>query len=177
LIRGKANFRTLFFKSSLETLRAADIVNPSPGLALPGRCIPEGDVTSVALTGEEPTEDFVRDFVVVATGYYVTEPDSAPAKVALAIENKVPTEYALGQNYPNPFNPVTEIEFSLPQATKVTLTVYNLLGQVVEVVVDSQLDAGYHAVRWNRENAASGIYFYQLTCGEFQQVRKMLLLK
>jgi len=134
-------------------------------------------VTSVALTGEEPTEDFVRDFVVVATGYYVTEPDSAPAKVALAIENKVPTEYALGQNYPNPFNPDTEIEYALPEATTVTLKVYNLLGQVVEVVVDSQFDAGYHAVRWNGQKAASGIYFYRLVAREFTATKRMLLLK
>ena len=89
----------------------------------------------------------------------------------------LPKTYALGQNYPNPFNPETEISFGLPEAIRVKLTVYNILGQVVDVLVDSELQAGYHKVSWSGQNATSGIYFYRFTTGEFTDAKRMLLLK
>ncbi|UCE19412.1 MAG: T9SS type A sorting domain-containing protein, partial [Gemmatimonadota bacterium] len=92
---------------------------------------------------------------------------------------QVPAEYQLSQNYPNPFNPETDITFGLPQAEKVTLTVYNLLGQVVDVLVDGPLKAGHHTVTWDASDMASGIYYYQLTAnnGQWSQTRSMVLLK
>lgn len=94
----------------------------------------------------------------------------------------IPATFALEQNYPNPFNPGTTIKFALPAASTVTLKVYNINGQLVNTLVSENLSAGYHSVSWNGKNingqhAASGLYFYQITAGEFQQVRKMMLIK
>ncbi|MCH8192918.1 MAG: T9SS type A sorting domain-containing protein, partial [Planctomycetes bacterium] len=85
--------------------------------------------------------------------------------------------YVLKSNYPNPFNPETTIEFSLPQSAEVTLVIYNILGEKVEILLNSQQSAGYHKVRWNASNVSSGIYFYRLQAGIFVETRKMMLLK
>ena len=94
----------------------------------------------------------------------------------------LPVTFALHQNYPNPFNPSTTISFDLPERTHVRLTVYNLLGQTVAVLVDTELGVGNHEVEWNGRDsngsaAASGVYFYRLKTEQDQSVRKMVLLK
>jgi myo-inositol-hexaphosphate 3-phosphohydrolase len=89
----------------------------------------------------------------------------------------IPTEYVIHQNYPNPFNPATHIRFGLPRATHVKLTIYNIIGQQVAVLVDGERDAGYHVVNFDGAGKASGIYLYHLQAGNFQTVKKMLLLK
>ncbi|MEE9442210.1 MAG: T9SS type A sorting domain-containing protein [candidate division Zixibacteria bacterium] len=94
----------------------------------------------------------------------------------------IPTEYSLAQNHPNPFNPFTTIDFSLPQAGDVKLEIFNLLGQRVRLLSDSHFPAGTHKIIWDGltdagRQSASGIYLYRLTSEEFQQTRKMMLLK
>ena len=88
-----------------------------------------------------------------------------------------PTIFLLAQNYPNPFNPKTSIEYSLPEAVKVKVDVHNTLGQVVEVLVDRDQEAGYHKVIWDASDMASGIYFYRLTTGDFTATKRMVLMK
>jgi len=99
-------------------------------------------------------------------------------------EPSVPKEYKLEQNYPNPFNPTTTFRYDLPQQSSVTLKIYNVLGQVVQSLVDGMESAGYKSVEWNANSLASGIYFYRLAATStsdpaksFTQVKKMLLLK
>jgi hypothetical protein len=99
----------------------------------------------------------------------------------------IPSEFVLQQNYPNPFNPETKIEFSLPIASDITLTIYNLLGQQVICLVDGELSAGYHSVTWNSLDQSgfslgSGIYFYELKSisqngNQTIQTKKMVLLR
>jgi len=88
-----------------------------------------------------------------------------------------PTEFTLTQNYPNPFNPSTEISFGLPVSSRVTLTIYNVLGQEVATIANQQFDAGYHTVVWDATAMPSGIYFYRLSAGSFTDLRKMVLMK
>ena len=88
-----------------------------------------------------------------------------------------PLSYQLSQNYPNPFNPVTLIEYKLPIRSEVKLTIFNLRGQEVALLVNGNMLAGIHQVIWDATNVASGIYFYRLQAGEFVQTRKMVLLK
>lgn len=95
---------------------------------------------------------------------------------------KLPRDYVLSQNYPNPFNPTTEIRFALPRAEKVSLTIYNALGQQVKALVSEYRQPGHHTVTWDAANDAgqkvgSGMYFYVLKAGEFRAVKKMILLK
>jgi hypothetical protein len=96
----------------------------------------------------------------------------------------IPKEFALRQNHPNPFNPATVIDYQLPVASRVTLRIYNLLGQEVGVLVNGFQDAGFRSVRWDGAGNASGLYFYRIDATSavdpsrtFTQVKKMLLLR
>jgi len=90
---------------------------------------------------------------------------------------KTPTDFALSQNYPNPFNPSTQIKFTLPSNSAVKLKVYNLIGEVVKELVNSNLSAGTYTIDFRAENLSSGIYFYRLEAGNTVQTKKMTLLK
>jgi len=83
----------------------------------------------------------------------------------------------VSQNYPNPFNPLTTIEFSLPKSEFVTLIIYNILGEEVTTLVNDKLQAGNHTYQFDGSDLASGVYLYRIEAGEFQQVRKMVLIK
>ncbi len=89
----------------------------------------------------------------------------------------IPGKFALSQNYPNPFNPTTTIRYSLPKASKVHLTVYNILGQKVMEVVNKKQSAGVHEVRIDASQLASGVYLYRIKAGGHVAVRKMVVLK
>jgi len=85
--------------------------------------------------------------------------------------------FTLSQNYPNPFNPATEIAFSLPENSHITLTVFNALGQKVATLVDEKKGAGSYQVRWDGAGFPSGVYFYRLETQGFTKTIKMLLMK
>lgn len=94
----------------------------------------------------------------------------------------LPSQFALHQNYPNPFNPTTQIQFDLPSPARVNLTVFNILGQVVVRLADADYPAGQHSVVWDGIDGAgnmvaSGVYLYRIKIGEFENSRKMILLK
>ena len=90
----------------------------------------------------------------------------------------LPTVYSLEQNYPNPFNPSTVIEFSLPEdVSNVKLSIYNALGEKVAELVNSSLTAGRYQYQWNAQNAATGMYIYELKTDKFISMKKMVLLK
>lgn len=91
--------------------------------------------------------------------------------------NGVPSSYRLNQNYPNPFNPGTVISFNLPRNEFVSLKIYNTLGQEVGELVNGELPAGQHSFNFNAGNLSSGLYFYEISAGNFHQTKKMLLLK
>ncbi len=85
--------------------------------------------------------------------------------------------FVLNQNYPNPFNPSTTIKFSLPGDTHVSLNVYDVSGKLVGRVLDEDMTAGEHTVRFKAEGLASGVYFYRLEAGSKVTTRKMILLR
>jgi len=89
----------------------------------------------------------------------------------------IATTYNLSQNYPNPFNPTTTIQYALPHHSHVTLTVYNTLGQIVAVLVNSEMEAGNQTIRFNGSHLASGVYFYRLQAGSFVDTKKLLLIR
>jgi hypothetical protein len=89
----------------------------------------------------------------------------------------VPTSYEMTQNFPNPFNPTTTIQYSIPNESKVTLKVYNLIGQEVATLVNKVQATGNYNVNFDAANLPSGIYIYRLQAGTYTQVRKMTLLK
>jgi len=89
----------------------------------------------------------------------------------------VPHQFALNQNYPNPFNPTTMIRYDVPTAGKVSLTIFNLLGQRVATLFDQRQLAGTHTIAWDAANLPSGIYLCRMDAPQFVQTRKMLLVK
>jgi len=92
-------------------------------------------------------------------------------------EINIPVEFSLDQNYPNPFNPSTNINFSIPNAGNVELTVFNVLGQKVHTLIDGSLNAGPHSVSFDASGLTSGVYFYRLVNGSNIATQKMLLMK
>ena len=81
------------------------------------------------------------------------------------------------QNYPNPFNPSTQINFNLPKATRTSIEIFNIRGQLIKTLIHKQLNAGEHSITWNASDVPSGIYFYRLVAGEETQSKKMILIK
>lgn len=93
-----------------------------------------------------------------------------------ANEAGIPTTFELQANYPNPFNPATTIRFGVPQAGRVRLVVYDVLGRKVTTLVDEALSPGWHETRWEASGLSSGVYFYRLSSGGFQAQRMMVLV-
>ncbi len=98
-------------------------------------------------------------------------------KITSVAWNEVPFNFSLEQNYPNPFNSSTLIRFSLPERALVKLYVYDVLGRLVDVIVDGEFEQGVHTVKFEAKDLPSGIYFYRITAGRFFDVKKMVLVK
>ena len=98
---------------------------------------------------------------------------------AVGVHDEVllPEKYDLYQNYPNPFNPSTTIKFDIVSTGRVTIILYNMLGQQVATLVDQQMEPGFHHVNFNAGNLATGVYIYKLETNGFIKIRKMLLVK
>jgi len=96
---------------------------------------------------------------------------------AVEKENGIPSFFMLDQNYPNPFNPSTKINFSVPLSGIVRLSIYNALGQTIEILVDEFLDAGSYHVNFDAGKLTSGIYYYQIQANGYSQTKKMSLVK
>jgi hypothetical protein len=92
-------------------------------------------------------------------------------------DNRIPAKFSLSQNYPNPFNPSTSIKYDLPTAAKVSIKVFNILGQEVMVLKDGLEHAGFHEVTFANQSLPSGIYFYRMIAGNFVDTKKMILMK
>ena len=90
---------------------------------------------------------------------------------------KYSSKYSLSQNYPNPFNPKTVISYQLPKSSDVELSIYNLLGQKVATLVNKKQAVGSYMVEWDASGFATGVYYYRIEASDFQQVKKMVLIK
>jgi len=111
--------------------------------------------------------------------YKTTNGGGSPIGIEPVYSN-IPESYLLHQNYPNPFNPITKISFEIPViGTNVytSLTIYDITGRIVSVLVNEQLQPGKYEIDWNAENLTSGVYFYTLSTGNFKDTKKMLVIK
>jgi len=115
-----------------------------------------------------------------ADGYY-SYSDTISASITTGVVDDILNNFELFQNYPNPFNPTTEIAYSLPKGSNVTLKIYNAIGQEVAVLINERQEAGMFTVTFNASSASgglpSGIYFYSIRTAENASVKKMMLLK
>lgn len=90
---------------------------------------------------------------------------------------EIPRDYKLGQNYPNPFNPKTNFEFRISKTGFVNITIYDLLGREISVIVNENLTAGMYTAEWDGSNYVSGVYFYRLQTADYTETKKMILIK
>lgn len=109
-------------------------------------------------------------------------PEVETGQIFYANPTAIPTKFALHQNSPNPFNPTTKVAFDMPEAGDVKISVFNVLGQNVNDLVNGYREAGSHEVIWNgKDNSgatvATGMYFYRIDTQQFTETKKMLLLK
>ncbi|MFI5144828.1 MAG: T9SS type A sorting domain-containing protein [Ignavibacteria bacterium] len=93
------------------------------------------------------------------------------------MSNNIPEKFSLHQNYPNPFNPSSKIKFQISKLSEVKLIVFDVLGREVNALVNKQLNPGSYEVEWNGTDYSSGVYYYELTAGDYTQTKKMVLLK
>jgi photosystem II stability/assembly factor-like uncharacterized protein len=98
------------------------------------------------------------------------------------ISSEIPNQFSLSQNYPNPFNPATKIRFDIPSNVKgetsnVRMIIYDVLGREAAVLVNESLKPGTYEVEWNASNYPSGIYYYKLAVGDYNETKKMVLIK
>lgn len=114
------------------------------------------------------TQTEVSNYVIL-TGEQVTSVDDE--------SNKIAEDFTLEQNYPNPFNPSTTISFTLKRKADVKLTIYNILGRKVAILIDDNLNSGSHSLQFDAKNLSSGIYFYELKVDGKSMVKKMELIK
>jgi Secretion system C-terminal sorting domain len=109
--------------------------------------------------------------------FLITDNYGGSWKKEIALKYALPKEFKLEQNYPNPFNPTTTIEFAIPQKGRYTLSIYNILGQRVNILTDSEYEAGYYKVNFDASRYSSGIYIYRLTGDKVNISKKMLMVK
>jgi parallel beta-helix repeat protein len=109
-------------------------------------------------------------------GFVDYQPIWTPTGINI-ISSEIPAGYYLSDAYPNPFNPITHIEFSIPQYGFVNLSVYDILGRLVETIVSENLNAGVYKIDFTASGLSSGIYFYILRSGPFSLSKKLVLVK
>jgi hypothetical protein len=108
--------------------------------------------------------------------YYKRNPTGNPIGLQ-NISSEIPKAFILNQNYPNPFNPATVIEFSVPKASNISLSVYDITGRVVSILVNEELKAGMYKFNFDAEGLSSGVYIYKLETDGYIGTKKMLLIK
>ena len=97
-------------------------------------------------------------------------------------DNLLTNQFLLYQNYPNPFNPITRISYDLPEASDVTISIYNMMGRKIKNLINTNQSTGYKSVIWNGTNdngemVSGGMYLYRLKTNTFRETKKMILLK
>jgi len=140
------------------------------------RVLKEADIAELWLY--DLVDDF-KDANLAAPSIFVPLVTTDVQRVAA---EGVPQEFSLSQNYPNPFNMETDIEYELPEAIQVRLTIYNAMGQKVKTLVAQKQDAGRYVAHWNGKDSAgndlpSGIYVYKLQTNKFVDAKKLILVK
>jgi len=109
----------------------------------------------------------------------------ATLTLAQSIDDKAittPNDFVLSQNYPNPFNSATTIDYSIPRQSRVTIDIYNLLGQKVKSLINEIIPAGNYTAIWdgtdsNNRSVSSGVYYYRISAGDMTDTKKLVLMK
>jgi len=112
------------------------------------------------------------DHLPVIADFFLTNPNKLET-----FHKNIPHQFKLYQNYPNPFNPTTTIKYTIPKSEKVNIEVFNLLGQKISTLLNKQMPAGSHEIEFTAMDLPSGVYPHRIEAGEYQDVKKMILIK
>ena len=156
------------------TLYFANEFNPGPGCALYIRTYSYKVVAkdNRGMSSLKSQRGLITDYIIACFGEADPEgPDN------LSFNLDIPKEYKIYQNYPNPFNPVTNIQYDLPFDNFVSIKIYDVLGKEISTLINEFKQAGSYITSFNGSNLPSGIYYYKIIAGSFEQVRKMILIK
>lgn len=173
---GNPNSDTLFINELYTTSNDFTIYAPDSLKLAPGQ-------SQTVIVSFKPTNSRVYKencLIRINEGNRIIAHDvllTAQSIVGVEKEEGIPETFSLSQNYPNPFNPSTTICFGLPQTADVQVTVYNILGEAVQLLVSETLPAGNYSYQFNASEMPSGIYFYRLQTESFMETKKMLLIK
>lgn len=141
-----------------------------------------GDTIRLIFDAPELQGKWVRDFILVSTGYYITEEKLVRSGIQATEYGNLPLGFRL-ESKPNPFVSNVIIEYALPNKAKVSLTIYDMTGRIVKTLVHDKVKAGYHSINWDAPDLPSGIYFVKFKAhpgfgtGEFTETRKLVLMK
>ena len=160
---------TLRYDSSANEIWAATY-SSGPNATDEGDFIAVDDSGSVYVGGSSVTSN---GFDYLALKYRQQEGTG----IIAAPTSKVPKGYVLYQNFPNPFNPTTTIRYSLPTSAFVSLKLFGVLGNEIATLIDGLQRAGPHSIEFDATDLASGVYFYRLQAGGFNDTKKLILLK
>lgn len=151
------------------------VARPIPGLG--GRPYFMGDYIGICYSNNKLWPFWMDDY----SGVFQAWTTSVDPNGIKPISSEVPGKYSLSQNYPNPFNPSTMIKFDIPKSSLTKLIIFDILGREVAELVNETLQPGKYSVDWNASSAtggfSSGVYFYKLTTNEFNQTKRMVLIK
>jgi len=143
--------------------------------------------TSVAVTFSYTAPSTAGTDIIYATGAAGSNPppwNFAPNKnlvvktvTGITRNSEVALKYSLSQNYPNPFNPVTKFNFSIPKSGNVKITVYDMSGKTIDVLANQEMEAGNYSMNWNAAKYGSGVYFYSIKANDFNESKRMTMIK
>jgi len=162
VIFGSYSFQSLYIAALNNTLDSIEYITP---WASTGR--------TVSISQGSDGNIYVLNYGFTNEGYLAR---IKPFETSLG-NNQLPVKFTLNQNYPNPFNPATSIKYEIPQNGFVTLKIFNVLGMEISTLVNETKRQGTHEVTWSASDFPSGVYFYELSAGEFKQRKKMMLIK
>ncbi|MCX7612554.1 MAG: M12 family metallo-peptidase, partial [Ignavibacterium sp.] len=140
-----------------------------------------GFVGGNGTTTQPQSYSFIDDNVEYGKYYYRLKQIDYDGKFSyvgeILVDIGTPNKFSLEQNYPNPFNPVTNIKFTVPEKSFVTIKVFNALGQEISKIVDGEFDAGVHKIDFDASELTSGVYYYKMETPQFSQIKKMIVVK
>ena len=142
-----------------------------------GTATSTGGATTVNIPGTQTPSQQIIVTVTKQNKFRYEAPVTVSTATNITNQNEIPDTYSLLQNYPNPFNPVTKINFAIPKQGLTTLKVYDLLGRVVQTLVNEEMQPAYYSVNFDASHYSSGVYFYKLESGSFSEVKRMIILK
>ena len=141
------------------------------------------DTGSAGLTWQTADNNWaiydIDNSTIWSVGNWINENSTVQTGVLTSVNKaaNVPGKFTLYQNYPNPFNPSTTIKYKVPSYSHVSLIVYDITGRQVRNLVNEEKPAGTYSVNFKADDLSSGMYLYRIVCGNFTQVKKMILLK